>query len=253
MILTANVVAPVLLVVLWPTSPLLAIASLLGAHMLALYPTLAANSQWWGPVVTRFSPGRPDALEVWLTIDDGPDPEDTPRILDLLDAHHAHATFFVKGSLAERHPELLREISGRGHQIGNHSHTHPSGTWWCLGPARIAREIDLASRAIQNAIDQTPHYFRAPVGMKNWWVHPRLRGRGMKLIGWSSRGWDTVATTPLMAAARIMRDIGPGVIVLVHEGRAVSAHRGFEVLEQLLPRLTQEGFRCVIPKDDQLL
>jgi peptidoglycan/xylan/chitin deacetylase (PgdA/CDA1 family) len=88
--------------------------------------------------------------------------------------------------------------------------------------------------------------------MKNWWVHPRLRKRGMTLVGWSSRGWDTVARTPLMAAARIMRDLAPGVIVLVHEGEAVSKHRGVEVLEQLLPRLTQEGYRCVIPGDEQL-
>ncbi|MBW3672338.1 MAG: polysaccharide deacetylase family protein, partial [Acidobacteria bacterium] len=117
---------------------------------------------------------------------------------------------------------------------------------------RIEREIDLGSRAIQNAIDEKPSLFRAPVGMKNWWVHPRLRERGMRLVGWSSRGWDTVAKTPLIAASRIMRDVEPGAIILVHEGQAVSQHRGFEVLEQLLPRLTQQGFRCVIPSDDQL-
>ena len=239
-----------MLIALWPTSPALGITAVFAAHMLALYPTLAANSQWWGPVVTRFDPSGSN--EVWLTIDDGPDPEDTPRILDLLDEHEARATFFVKGSNAETHPDLLREIVARGHQIGNHSHTHPSGTWWCQLPSRIEREIDLACRAIQNAIDDTPRYFRAPVGMKNWWVHPRLRERGMRLIGWSSRGWDTVARTPLLAAARIMRDVEPGAIVLVHEGRAVSAHRGCEVLEQLLPRLSQDGFRCVIPEDSSL-
>lgn len=246
----ANLLAPILLVVLWPTSPPVAMAVLFAAHMLALYPTLNANSQWWGHVVTRFEPARP--MQAWLTIDDGPDPEDTPRILALLDQHEAKATFFVKGVLAEQHPDLLREIVSRGHEVGNHSHTHPGGTWWCLLPARIEREIDLASRAIQNAIDQKPRLFRAPVGMKNWWVHPRLRERGMRLIGWSSRGWDTVAKTPLIAAVRIMREVEPGVIILVHEGKALSQHRGFEVLEHLLPRLTQEGFRCVIPSDDQL-
>lgn len=239
-----------LLVVLWPTSPVLGIAAVFVAHMLALYPTLAANSQWWGPVVTRFTPSGSN--EVWLTIDDGPDPEDTPKILDLLDHHEARATFFVKGAHAESFPDLLREIVTRGHQIGNHSHTHPSGTWWCQPPSRIEREIDLACRAIQNAIDEPPRYFRAPVGMKNWWVHPRLRERGMRLIGWSSRGWDTVAKTPMAAAGRIMHDVAPGAIVLVHEGRAVSEHRGYEVLEQLLPRLTQAGFRCVIPDDVSL-
>lgn len=250
LILAANLVAPVVLIALWQRSPLTGVAAVFAAHMLALYPTLRANSRWWGPVVTRFEPVHP--MGVWLTIDDGPDPEDTPRILALLDEHEAKATFFVKGVNAERYPDLLREITARGHEVGNHSHTHPSGTWWCLSPSRIEREIDLASRAIQNAIDERPSLFRAPVGMKNWWVHPRLRERGLSLVGWSSRGWDTVAKTPALAAGRIMREVEPGGIILVHEGEAVSHHRGFEVLEQLLPRLTHQGFRCVIPSDHQL-
>ena len=218
--------------------------------MLALYPTLSANSQWWGPVVTSFESSSGDSI--WLTIDDGPDTEDTPRILELLDAHDAKATFFVKGEAAARHPELLREIRSRGHEIGNHSHTHPSGTFWCLGPSRIDREIDDASRAIQNAIDEMPTRFRAPVGMKNFWVHPRLRSRGMNLIGWTARGWDTVSKSPSHAAGRIMRQLGPGKIVLVHEGRAVTDHQGYEVLQQLLARLSREGYRCVIPTDAEL-
>lgn len=248
--MTVNVIAPVLLIALWPASPLAGIAILFAAHMLALYPTLSANCTWWGPVVTSFDPG--DRSEVWLTIDDGPDPDDTPRVLELLDAHDAHATFFVKGLSAENHPGLLKEIRQRGHEIGNHSHTHPSGTFWCLPPSRITREIDDASRAIQNATDEVPTRFRAPVGMKNFWVHPILNQRGLRLIGWSARGWDTVVSSPTEAAGRIMREMAPGKILLVHEGKAVSDHHGSEVLEPLLARLTHEGYRCVIPTEEQL-
>lgn len=250
MILAANVAAPAALVALWPHSAWAAVGTLAAAHMLALYPTLRASSQWWGPVVTRFQPESP--AEIWLTIDDGPDPADTPRILDLLDSHSARATFFVKGELVRRYPGLVRTIRQHGHTIGNHSDTHPSGTFWCLPPGRIRSEIDRANAAIREAIEEPPSYFRAPVGMKNMWVHPLLADRRMRLIGWSARGFDTVAASPAAAASRILRQVEPGAIVLLHEGRAVSEHDGYQVLEQLLPRLSERGYRCIVPRDDQL-
>src|SRR5262249_34793019 len=128
---------------------------------LLVYGTLVPNAQWFGPVITCFAP---EGNEVWLTIDDGPT-DDTLQVLDALDAK---ATFFVKGTLARERPELVRAILERGHTIGNHSDTHPSATFWCLPPAAIAREIDggVSSK-----------WFRAPVGMKNPFVHPALRRR----------------------------------------------------------------------------
>jgi peptidoglycan-N-acetylglucosamine deacetylase len=249
-ILTINVISPFGLIALWPVEPAAGIALLLAAHAAVLYPTLSPNSQWWGPVVTRLATTEP---HVWLTIDDGPDPDDTPSILDLLDSHEARATFFVKGSLASKHPELIREIVNRGHEIGNHSHTHPSASFWCLWPSRLAREIDTATEAISEAGGGRPARFRAPVGMKNFWVHPLLAKRGMRLIGWSDRGWDTVSRDPGRVTERLVRNLRPGAILLAHEGAAVTGHRGVDVLRELLPRISALGYRCVVPKEEQLL
>src|SRR5215213_5769908 len=192
--------APILLLLVWPWSPWAGVGILALSHALILYPTLRPNVQWLGPVITRFAT---NANEVWLTIDDGPT-ADTRAILDLLDAHGAKATFFVKGVLAEERPELLREIVSRGHSVANHSYSHPSGTFWCLPPGRIAAEIDGGRRAIGEV-----RWFRAPVGMKNPFVHPALARRGMRLIGWTARGFDAVASDPREILARILPHLRP--------------------------------------------
>src|SRR5947208_3313153 len=180
MILGFAVAAPIVLLILWPHAPFAGIGILALSHALLLYPTLRPNVQWLGPVITCF---EPEGNELWLTIDDGPT-DDTMAILDALDVK---ATFFVKGMPARQRPELIRAIIERGHGIGNHSHTHPSGTFWCLPPAAIARQIDDCAASIPPT-----RWFRAPVGMKNPGVHPALRRRDMRLIGWSVRGFDTV-------------------------------------------------------------
>ena len=100
----AIVAAVFFLVAVW-AHPLLAIGVLFFSHMLILFPTLVANCQWWGPVVTHFETTQ---REVWLTIDDGPDPIHTPRMLELLQRFNARATFFVIGERATRFPASKR-------------------------------------------------------------------------------------------------------------------------------------------------
>src|SRR5690606_7457875 len=104
------------------------------------------------PHILRLWPRRPpfptDRRQVWLTIDDGPDPLTTPRVLDLLDAHRARATFFVIGQKAARHPSLIAEITRRGHTLGNHTHNHPLASYWIAGATRTGREIDACNAAL---------------------------------------------------------------------------------------------------------
>ena len=234
-IIAFALVAPVLLVIVWRYSPWLAVGILALSHALLLYPTLRPNVQWLGPVITRFAT---DAQEVWLTIDDGPT-DDTVAILDLLDARGAKATFFVKGVLADEHPELTREIVARGHSVANHSRTHPAAWFWCLPPSRLACEIDggIAAR-----------WFRAPVGMKNPFVHPLLAKRGLRLIGWTVRGFDSVVDDAQRVAERIVPRVSPGAIVVMHQGRSWSAR----TIERVVDELQHRGFRFVIPDDTQL-
>ncbi|MEK6374177.1 MAG: polysaccharide deacetylase family protein [Acidobacteriota bacterium] len=238
-IIAFAVAAPVALIALWPHAPLAAIGILALSHALLLYPTLRPNVQWLGPVVTWF---EPEGNEVWLTIDDGPT-GDTAAILDILDARSAKATFFVKGVLARQRPDLIRAIVERGHGVGNHSDTHPSATFWCLTPAAIAAEIDGCTAAIP----PTP-WFRAPVGMKNPAVHPALARRGMRLIGWSARGFDGVSTDIDQIVRRILPRAFPGAIVVLHQGREASAACIARVVDELRAR----GYAFVIPADERL-
>lgn len=232
------------LVFLWATAPVIGIGLVVLSHLLVLYPVLRPNSQWLGPVMTRFETGR---REVWLTIDDGPTAE-TPAVLDLLDRHRARATFFVKGALAAAHPGVIREIVERGHTVANHSQTHPGPTFWCALPSTVAREIDACSEQIRAATGERPRWFRAPVGHKNPAVHPALERRGMRLIGWTARGYDSIVSDPQAVLTRIVPDLAPGATVLLHEGRPHTLH----VLEHVIGAIRERGYDCVVPEDAQL-
>jgi peptidoglycan-N-acetylglucosamine deacetylase len=229
---------------LWPYSPPAAIAVLALSHLLIVYPTLRPNVQWLGPVVTRFETPR---KELWLTIDDGP-AEDTERVLDLFDAHGVKATFFVIGTRAERYAEQTRAITARGHSVANHSQTHPSGSFWCLLPGRIADEIESCNRTLAKIAGEAPRWFRAPVGHKNPAVHPALQRLGMRLIGWTARGFDGVLSDPEQVLARIEPHLAPGAIIVMHQGREHS----LRVLEKVIVAAKARGFEFVVPEDGQL-
>lgn len=233
------------LVLLWPYSPIAAIAVLALSHALLIYPTLRPNVQWLGPVVTRFNTERKEA---WLTIDDGPT-ADTHAVLDLFDAHNVKATFFVKGVLTNAHPHLTKAILQRGHSLANHTQTHPSGSFWCSLPGRIGTEIDECNRALKTATGAQPRWFRAPVGMKNAFVHPALKRREMRLIGWTARGFDAVVSDPEDVVNRILPKLIPGAIIVLHQGREHS----LRVLERVIVALKERGYSFVIPSDAQLL
>jgi len=238
------VAAPVALILIWPHAPVAAVGVLALSHALILYPTFRPNVQWLGPVVTRFDTHEKQA---WLTVDDGPT-EDTPAVLDLFERHAVKATFFVKGSLVEQHPALAQQILRRGHTLANHSQTHPSGTFWCSLPGRLAAEIDLCNDALTVATGTKPRWFRAPVGMKNPAVHPLLGRRGMRLIGWTARGFDAVVGDPELVVSRILPHLQPGAIIVLHQGREHS----LRVLERVIVELSARGYSFVIPRDEQL-
>ena len=244
MIVGFAIIAPIAMILLWPYSPLAGIGVLFLSHMLLLYPTLQPNSQWLGPVITRFATDR---NEVWLTIDDGPT-SDTNAVLDLFAAHDVKATFFVKGTLAQKHPELARAIVERGHSIANHSQTHPSGSFWCQPPKRVDAEIEQCNTTLAAITGVTPRWFRAPVGHKNPFVHPALARRGMRLIGWTARGFDAVISDAEKILAGILPKLEPGAVIVLHQGRDHS----LPVLEHVIVALKERGYAFVIPDDARL-
>jgi peptidoglycan/xylan/chitin deacetylase (PgdA/CDA1 family)/membrane-associated phospholipid phosphatase len=199
-------------------------------------------------VHTRFATA---AREVWLTIDDGPDPDDTPRLLDLLDQHQARATFFLIGERAARYPALVVEIRRRGHEIGHHTHTHPCATFWCASPARLRRELDDAL-AVFAATGPAPRRFRAPVGIKNLVLGPALAARELTCIGWSVRSADSFALDPDAVAARVKKQLRPGAIILMHEGPPVRDAVRVAAIGRVLETLAANNYRTVIPAASDL-
>jgi peptidoglycan/xylan/chitin deacetylase (PgdA/CDA1 family) len=215
------------------------------SHLILVATTLIPSFQGFGPVMTFF--GQP-GNEVWLTIDDGPDPRTTPAILDLLDRFDAKATFFLVGQKIMEAPDLVQMILDRGHSIGNHTQTHPQLHFWRLGPRRLRREIERFEGTLANLNLPIPCLFRAPTGMKNPYLHPILSARNLFLVGWTARAYDTRVKEPATAAERLLRAVEPGAILLLHECSQIS----IRTLEILLRALDHRQIRCVIPKPDQL-
>ncbi len=198
-------------------------ALIAGAYCWAV---LRPACQWLGPVRTQ-AEGR----EILITIDDGPDPRDTPLLLDLLDLHGTKAIFFMIGRKVAEHPELAREVLRRGHQIGNHTMNHPQGSFWCAGPWRTRREIAACQETIREATGFTPRWFRAPVGHRNWFTHPIAEEFGLEVMAWNRRGYDAVEKDPRRVLERILPDLAERDIVLVHEGTEIATEVLSGVLE----------------------
>lgn len=228
--------------------PAVALALWFGPDLLLAYHVFAPGAQGLLRMHRRF---RTPRREVWLTIDDGPDPADTPQILALLAAHDARATFFVIGETAAAHPGLIRAITAAGHEVAHHTHTHPIATFWCAPPGRVARELDAALDALRGA-GVTPARFRPPVGIKNPWLAAALRARGLTAIGWSARGLEHWPGGAEAVATRALRGLAPGAILLLHEGPRMPAAIRVHAIRRVLERLREQDYRCVVPAPGQL-
>lgn len=235
------------ILVMW-TSPVAALALWFGPDALVAYHLFAPHAQGFVRLHRRFAtPER----EVWLTIDDGPDPQDTPRILELLAAHGARATFFVIGENAANHPELIRAITAAGHEVAHHTYTHPLASFWCASPTRVRRELDLALDALR-ITGVRPTRFRPPAGIKNFWLARALSDRGLTGVGWSARGLERWSRDAGAVARRALRHLTPGAIILLHEGPRVPAAIRVHAIRLVLERLQAQGYRVVVPSPGQL-
>jgi len=154
---------------------------------------------------------------VALTFDDGPHPEDTPAILDILAEAGIRGTFFFVGEKARAHPDLVRRVALAGHEVENHSDTHP---WWfsLAGPLRIRREIREAGRTLEELTGRPGRFFRPPAGHKNLFLADALRGTGLEVVTWSVRPFDTLDRPPERIRRSVLGTALPGGIILLHEG-----------------------------------
>ncbi|MEW6707118.1 MAG: polysaccharide deacetylase family protein [Pseudomonadota bacterium] len=206
------------------------------------------RSRWLGANLVRLPAASARRGEIALTIDDGPDPEVTPAVLDLLDAHGARATFFCIARHAEAHPALAREIVARGHSVQNHSHAHRHN-FSLLGPRGFERELLRAQQALADITGERPICFRAPAGLRNPFLDPVLHRLGLTLVSWTRRGFDTREADAQRVLARLQRGLAAGDILLLHDGNAARTAQGRPVLLEVLPPLLntcrEAGLRCV--------
>ena len=202
------------------------------AWVVFLFGTLRPTSRLFGPVITH---GGSDKL--LFTIDDGPDPETTPQLLDLLRAHDIKATFFLIGERAKNYPEIVRQIVAEGHEIGNHTQTHPQALFWCLGPQRLWKEIGDCQKLLTDVAGSAPIWFRSPVGHTNPFIQPILQTLGLRRMAWTARGYDAVRRDVESIVRDIAADMKPGGIVLLHDATTVAA----QVLEGLLRSAKDKG------------
>jgi peptidoglycan/xylan/chitin deacetylase (PgdA/CDA1 family) len=222
-------------VVVW-WQPLWVLAALAVNHGLIVAATLWPRSTWFGPNLSRLPEAATRRGEVVISIDDGPDPEVTPRVLDLLDTAGVRATFFCIAERVAEQPALAREIVARGHDIQNHTASHRH-TFSLLGPRGYAAELARAQRLVETVTGQPPRCFRAPAGFRNPFLAPVLARLGLTQVSWTRRGFDTRETDADRVLRRLTRGLSAGDILLLHDGHAARDAAGEPVLLAVLPPL----------------
>lgn len=194
-----------------------------------------------------FKKGRV-ASEIALTFDDGPDPEYTPQLLDLLARYKAKATFFVVGSHAEKHPELLRRMRDEGHIIGIHNYVHKTN--WFMRPKTVRNQIARTSDVIREATGIRSVYYRPPWGIIN--IFDFTNPNKMQIILWSAIFGDwNVKLGAERLKQKMMEKLNPGEVLLLHDcGRTPGADETAPAnmliaLEAYMEEATKRGYQFV--------
>ncbi len=235
-------------VLAWPAHWPIWLGLVLANHVVISTAGLWPRSRLLGANLTRLPPQAAARAEVALTFDDGPDPAVTPQVLDLLDAAGARASFFCVGEQLRRHPDLARDIVRRGHQIENHTDTHPH-LFAAMGWRRMAAQVAGGQQAVNAITGRAPRFFRAVAGLRNPWLDPILARQGLQLAAWTRRGYDTRQSNADAVLARLTRGLAAGDVLLLHDGHAARTASGQPVVLAVLPRLLDalraQGLRSV--------
>ena len=176
-----------------------------------------------------------------LTFDDGPDPRWTPLVLDMLARLHVRATFFVLGSAAEAHPELIAREVAEGHEVAVHNWVHTDV--YGVGFSELSDSVDRTRQAIMAAGAPSPRLWRPPYGRVDAPAMMVASQKRMDLLLWSVH-------TPSTAAATAVKDVaGAGSVVLCHDGRAQPSQALFAALEGALRSLLERGLTVTTGSD----
>lgn len=217
-----------------------ALALLFNNHLLIAFVGLWPRSNWLGPNWTKLPAAATYRNEIALTIDDGPEPIVTPKVLELLDSLNVKATFFCIGDKVAQHPELCREMVRRGHAIENHSQRHKL-YFSLFGINSITHEIVAAQETITNITGIRPGFFRAPAGLRNVFLDIVLTRLNLRLASWSIRGFDTKFKDAEIVKNKLLSRLQPGAILLLHDGNAARTKEDVPIILAVLPSLLEEA------------
>ena len=237
--------ACVITFVAWPRGWPWILGTLLLCHL-----TLGAAGMWprsrlLGRNLVRLPQTAARDGMIALTFDDGPDPDVTPKVLDILDCYGAKASFFCIGEKAAAHPAIVRDILRRGHSVENHSMRH-SKLFAFFGPRALRADIGMAQSLLGNLAGRPPAFFRAPMGLRSPLLDPVVAGLGLTHTSWTRRGFDISERDPGVVLARLTRGLTAGDIILLHDRK--SAHGNpivLTVLPLLLKHIVGAGLRSV--------
>lgn len=189
-----------------------------------------------------FYSGPRSAKQVALTFDDGPDVHFTPQILDILKRNGIKATFFIVGTRAQAHPEMVKRIAAEGHVIGNHTWDHPKLTK--LPPDQIRSEIDRTNQLLHSIVGYYPAIFRPPYGLASPDIVREAGSLGYKVIDWSvdTRDWAGTPAPQIMNFVRT--ETRPGGIILQHcaGGRRENLSNTVSALPEIISTLKSQGY-----------
>lgn len=226
---------------LWPYITLASAA----AASYAGYATMSPASQLYGRTLTHGS----DPGQMALTFDDGPNDPHTLHLLDVLAKHNARATFFLIGKYVRQRPDIVRAIAAAGHEIGNHTESHPNLI--LVSAARLRQELSDCNKALEDALGTKVTLFRPPFGGRRPNVLRTARGMGLSPVMWSVTGYDWSAKSAAEIVGKVNRQVdsrhkAQGEIVLLHDGGhlAFGTDRSYtvEATRLLLQRYSVQRF-----------
>jgi peptidoglycan/xylan/chitin deacetylase (PgdA/CDA1 family) len=229
---------------LWPYLTLVSAA----AAGYAGYATMSPASQLYGRTLTHGS----DANQMALTFDDGPNDPHTMHLLDVLAKHDAKATFFLIGKYVRLRPEIARAVLAAGHEIGNHTDSHPNLA--LVSAARLRQELEGCRKSLEDALGTKATLFRPPFGGRRPNVLRTARKMGLSPVMWSITAYDWSAKSPEAIIERVSRQVDSrgkpqGEIVLLHDGGhlAFGTDRSYtvEATRRLLERYAAKRFVAV--------
>lgn len=209
-----------------------------------VYQSIAPTGQWYGRAFCGLPRG---SKQIALTFDDGPNDPHTQHLLDVLEKHNVHATFFMIGRYIRQRPEIARDVAKAGHVIGNHTFTHPLLSLQTL--ARVREEITECRKALNDAVGEHSNLFRPPWGGRRPGIFGIVRQLGLEPVMWNVTGFDWNAPSSEYIEQKVTRKVHGGNVILLHDGghAAFGADRSktVQAVDRLIKRYKSEGYEFV--------